>query len=62
MSVPVTVWQPTTGNGEYSLEGVFNIDDSSGNLLIDPSANQIIDTGVIFSSIPVSIWEQNDGE
>lgn len=60
--VPVTVWQPTSGNGEYSFLGVYNIDDPSGNLLVDPSAVQIVDTGVIFTQIPSSIWAENDGE
>lgn len=60
-NVPVSVWQPTSGNGEYSLTGVSNIDDSSGNLLVDPSAVQIVDTGVSFTQIPTSIWTENNG-
>lgn len=57
----VTVWQPTTGNGEFTLGGVFNIADPSGNLLVDPSGTQIVDTGVIFSQIPDTIWTENNG-
>lgn len=59
---PVSIWQPTTGNGEYSLTGVNNIDDASGNLLVDPSSVQIVDTGVTFTQIPSSIWTENDSE
>lgn len=57
----VTVWQPTTGNGEFTLGGVFSIADPSGNLLVDPSGTQIVDTGVIFSQIPDTIWTENNG-
>lgn len=59
-NTPVTIWQPTTGNGEFTLGGVFNIADPSGFLLADPSGVEIVDTGVIFTQIPSTIWEQDE--
>lgn len=57
---PETIWQPTTGNGEYSIGGVYNIADPSGNLLADPSGVEIVDTGVIFTQIPDTIWIEDN--
>lgn len=62
VNVPVSIWQPTSGNGEYSLSGVYDIYDPSGGFLVDPSGVNIVDTGVIFTQIPSSIWAENNGQ
>lgn len=59
-NVPVTTWQPTSGNGEFSLSGINYIVDNLNNNLADPTGNLIVDTGVTFTQIPTTIWSEND--
>lgn len=58
--VPQTVWQPTDGLSEFGNETPNNIVDNLSNYLVDPSGNFIVDTGVIQTLIPSTIWEEND--
>lgn len=61
VDIPVTVWQATDGLSEFSsVEGIFNIDDNLGDLLVDPSGVFIVDTGVLQFKTPVSLWSEND--
>lgn len=62
VSVPVTIWSPTSGNGEYSLTSTAFIDDTVGVFLVDTVGNSVIDTGVVFTIIPVTLWAENDGQ
>lgn len=61
VNVPITVWQGQD-QAEYSNDGVYNIVDSLGNFLVDPSGVFIVDTGVIFTLFPVTIWSEDDGQ
>lgn len=60
VDVPVTIWSPTDGNGEFSNETPRNIVDTASDNLVDTSGNQIVDTGVVFSGVPVTIWAEDD--
>lgn len=51
---PATQWSGTTG--EYSSTGVADIADPSANLLVDPSGNNIVDTGETFTQKPATVW------
>lgn len=59
-NVPVTVWQPTSGNSDFVDTGVNYIDDTAGFYLVDPSGFYIVDTGVTENLIPATIWEEDD--
>lgn len=61
MGTPVTIWRPSSGNGEMSDVGTNFIVDPSGNFLIDPPMNKIVDTGILFTQIPVTIWTEDNG-
>lgn len=61
MNEPLTIWKPTNGQGDYIDVGVIDIVDSSGNLLVDPSGNNIVSTGQDFTQIPNTIWINSDG-
>jgi hypothetical protein len=60
-NVPVTVWQPNNGDGELSNSTPYSIVDPSGNQLVDTVANVIIDTGVLFTGKPTTVWSEDDG-
>lgn len=59
--IPVTVWKPSDGNGEYIDDSVNDIVDPSGNFLVDPSGNNIVDTGQTFVQTPSTVWISSDG-
>lgn len=59
-NVPVSVWRDTDGLSEYSSTGVYDIDDPSGVFLVDPSGVNIVDTGVLATMIPASVWKEDD--
>lgn len=60
VDVPVTTWQPTSGNGEYSSSTANNIVDTSDDHLIDPSGVFIVDTGVTYNPVPATLWTEDD--
>ncbi len=57
-----TIWSPR-GNqeGEYTIGSVNDIVDPLNNYLVDPSGNQIIDTGVVFNIIDNTVWANSPG-
>ncbi len=62
VNVPVTVWKPVDGYGDYTSTGVDNIVDTSGYYLVDQAGVFIVDTGLTFTGIPATVWSSNDGE
>jgi hypothetical protein len=61
-NVADTIWNPSNPQiGEYSQTGVCDIVDPSDVFLVDPSGDQIVDTGVTFTSIDDTIWAASDG-
>lgn len=57
---PVTIYRPQT-EGEMSSPGTADIVDTTGKFLVDPSGNQIVDTGTLFTATPATIYTENDG-
>lgn len=53
---PITIWQPTSGNGEASVPGILSIVDSVGVFLVDPSLVNITDTGIDLVVLAQSLW------
>lgn len=60
VNAPATIWQDTQGLTEFSNTSPFNIVDSLGVFLVDPSAVFIVDTGVIATGIPATVWTEDD--
>lgn len=60
VDVPVSIWQATNGLTDFSSGGVYDIDDPSGVFLVDPSAVNIVDTGVIATLIPTTPWAEDN--
>lgn len=58
--VPVTIWQPTDGNSDFSYSGVNSIVDTTGTNLVDTTGVQIVDTGVTQTMIPATTWTEDD--
>lgn len=59
-TVPTSVWRTPSGNNESTSDGVFNIADPQGFLLIDVTGAFVVDTGVEMPIVPVSVWEEDD--
>lgn len=57
---PVTEWRPTIGNDEFGSDGVSDIADPSGNLLVDTAGNQVVDTGVTDTALAATEWIEDD--
>lgn len=62
VNVPATIWRDTDGLGEYANTGVYNIVDTTATFLTDPSGVFIVDTGVTVTTIPATVWRQDDGK
>lgn len=60
-TTPLTVWLPKSGQGEYTSQAQFDIADSSGNLLVDSSTNNVTDGTTIFTPVTTDIWSTNNG-
>lgn len=60
VNTPVSVWRDTQGLSEYSNSGVYNIVDTTATFLVDPSGVFIVDTGVLATIIPSTIWSENE--
>ena len=58
-SPPATIWRATNGLSEFSGESANNIVDTNGDFLVDPSLVFIVDTGVLESLIPRTVWEED---
>lgn len=59
-NVPVTVWQPTDGNSEFSTGSAVSIVDTAAVQLVDTAGISIVDTGVTKTLIPATVWAEND--
>lgn len=59
-NVPVTVWRNTDGLGEFTGADVQEIVDINDVNLVDIDGVYVVDTGVIFTQIPATIWEEDD--
>ncbi len=60
VNTPVTVWRDQSGLTEYGTDGPNDIVDTLNNNLVDTLGNQIVDTGVTATTIPATIWEEDD--
>lgn len=56
-----TIWSPTSGEGEFTSGSSLDIVDSTGNLLVDSSTNNVADSGNIFNPVSATVWATNDG-
>lgn len=61
VNVPVSIWRTTDGNTDNVYTGITFVVDENADNLVDPSGIYIIDTGILMPSVPVSVWEENDG-
>lgn len=62
MAEPITLWQPTSGNGEMSLMTALFLTTLSGNQLVTKTSSNNLITGTSkFTQIPVTTWLTNDG-
>lgn len=61
-NVPVTIWQPSLGNGEMGIGGNENITTLSGLGLTTLSGDFLITLLSTFTPIPGSTWEEDDSE
>jgi hypothetical protein len=60
VGVPVTIWQPTSGNGEMGASGNVNITTLLGVLITTLSGVQLITDLSTYTPIPTSLWAEND--
>ena len=60
--IPATVWRNTDGLGEYSSGSAQDVVNNSGIDLVDINGNQVVDTGVMFTQIPDTTWEEDDSQ
>lgn len=61
-NVPVTIYRDTSGLTEYNNIGTNYIVDTLDNNVADPSGNLIVDTGVVATPIPATVWEEDDSK
>lgn len=66
-NVPLTVWSPSDGNGEYTVgASSFLVDPvTPTSFIVDPAgtlASPIfeVDTGVTLTTIPQTVWQERD--
>lgn len=60
-NVPVTIWQPTPGNGEMSTQAVAAFTTIAGAILTT-LAGVTLTSGVgVYTKIPNTIWTEDDG-
>lgn len=57
---PQTVWQSTDGLSDFTSGDASYIVDTTGTFLVDPSLTYIVDTGVLNSRIPATVWITDD--
>lgn len=60
VNTPATEWRATSGLVDYSSEDFSYIVDTTGTFLVDPSGTFIVDTGVIATTIPATVWSEDD--
>lgn len=60
INVPTTTWQDVRGNTEYDNTGVQYIVDTTGVFLVDTTGINIVDTGVTATSIPATLWVEDN--
>jgi hypothetical protein len=58
--VPVSIWQPTCTEDEFTDGDVYDIADSSGDLLVDTTGDSIVDTGVVQTPLAATDWAEDD--
>lgn len=56
-----TIWYPNSGEGEFNGSSPFDIADSTGNLLVDSTANNVTDDSSIYTPVAATTWAENDG-
>lgn len=58
---PVTVWTPTSGNGEAGRSDGSFIDTEDGfDLATEAGDSLVIEDGTL-TAIPATVWTENDG-
>lgn len=60
VDAPQTQWRDPSGLVTFTNEDPNNIVDTADNYLVDPSGNFIVDTGVVETLIPATVWEEDD--
>lgn len=62
VNVPVTIWQPTPGNGEMATQGVIDLVTLAGVFIITLAGAQVILGSSTYTKIPTTVWVEDDGE
>lgn len=62
VDVPVTAWQDPYRQVEYTVGDTNDIVDPSGNNLVSPDGDQIVDTGVVADYMAATAWEEQDDQ
>lgn len=58
---PTTIWNPTSGEGEYTATGNPNLDSEAGLDLITEASLNLVEEDASFSGVPVTVWTTADG-
>lgn len=63
-NVPVSIWEPVNGLGEYQDANADFVVDESGNFLVDPVTSTIfiVSTDTQYSPLAASTWLEDDSE
>lgn len=62
VNAPLSIWQPTSGNGEAVTVGVANLVDNTLATLVDTTGALLVSTGSDFNLTPLSVWTQDDSK
>lgn len=60
--VPVTTWQPTSGNGEMGTDGLVGLKTISGLGLTTLSGVGLETLQSTFTQIPTTLWVEDDSQ
>lgn len=59
---PLTNWNPTSGDGEYSATGNPNLDTENSKDIITESGLNIVLEDVSFTGVPTTTWAVDDSK
>jgi len=60
VGVPVTIYRDQSGLTEYTSEGANYIVDTTDTFLVDTNGDNIVDTGVLATLIPQTVWTEDN--
>jgi hypothetical protein len=62
VSVPVTIWAPTDGNGEMGQSTGATIETESESVLTTEAGTEIVIEDASLTTIPATVWVENDSQ